>query len=231
MPADISAPRSHPRHLTTFVPLAADVDVWAAVESGWVLAGAVGVNLDKGLGRVATQTLTFMLTPRELGVLKLVVQGLSNPDIAERRVAGSISPVAWRTWCASSASLPAPQPWPGPCGPGWCEPGSTGHLPRPGETGRNGRSDDAARRVSLVVLLRGAGSGRPNRPSVSAKNLVAAPDAQRGMEDHACQRVRAQTLRDRDWKRQATASWPTSARSRGRLGASVPAVVDAPGAW
>ncbi|MGP0028300.1 MAG: LuxR C-terminal-related transcriptional regulator [Streptosporangiaceae bacterium] len=44
-----------------------------------------------GLGRVATQTLTFMLTPRDLDVLKLVVQGLSNPDIAERRLAVSIS--------------------------------------------------------------------------------------------------------------------------------------------
>jgi FixJ family two-component response regulator len=33
---------------------------------------------------VATQTLTFMLTPRELDVLKLVALGLSNPDIAKR---------------------------------------------------------------------------------------------------------------------------------------------------
>lgn len=127
----------------------------------------------------------FMLMPRELDVLKLVVQGLSNPDICRGRVklAGT----------GEATTLPAV--------------------------------------YHGSILLRGTGSGRPGRPSVLAKNLVAAPDAQRRMEDHACQRVRAQTQRDRDWKRQATASWPASARPRGRLGASVPVVVDAPGAW
>ena len=50
----------------------------------WVLAGAVGVNLDEGPGRVAMQTLKFMLTPCELDVLRLVARGLTNPDIAGR---------------------------------------------------------------------------------------------------------------------------------------------------
>jgi hypothetical protein len=38
-------------------------DVLAVRLGSVVLAGAVGVNLDDGPGRVATQTLTFMLTP------------------------------------------------------------------------------------------------------------------------------------------------------------------------
>lgn len=141
------------RRCGTSFPWRRTYDVRAAIESGWVLAGVVGVNLDRGLGRVATQTLTFMPTPRGLDVLKLVVQGLSNPDIAERRVAGSISHrYPGEIGARAQPLLPRRKPWPGPCAPGWCKPGSTGHLRRPGETGRYGRSDDAARRVSLVDL-------------------------------------------------------------------------------
>lgn len=69
------------RHLV--LPWRGKYDVLATRLRGrWVLAGAVGVNLDEGPARVATQTLTFTLTARELDVLRLVAQELSNPDVA-----------------------------------------------------------------------------------------------------------------------------------------------------
>ncbi len=166
-----------------------------------------------GLGRVATQTLTFMLTPRDLDVLKLVVQGLSNPDIAERRLAVSISHrYPGERGARAQPLLPRRSR-----GRGRAHRAGVS-LARPGicrgrvKLAGTGEATTLPAVYHWSILLRGAGSGRAGRPSVSAKNLVAAPDDQRGMEDHACQRVSAQTRRDRDWKRQATASWPTSAR-------------------
>jgi DNA-binding NarL/FixJ family response regulator len=59
------------------------------------------------------------LTPRELDLLKLVAQGLTNPDIAQQLVLSEHT-VHRRlpTSSASSASPPAPRPRPGACAPG-----------------------------------------------------------------------------------------------------------------
>ncbi len=71
-----------------------------------------------------------MLTPRELDVLKLVAQGLSNPDIARRLVLSEhtvhrhLANILRKLSLSSRAAAAA---WARV--PGWCEPGPIG-VPR-----------------------------------------------------------------------------------------------------
>jgi hypothetical protein len=196
-----------------------------------VLAGAVGVDLDEGPGRVATQTLTFMLTSRELDVL--VVQGLSNPGIAGRLVAGEhAGPPPWQTWWASSASPAVPRPWPGPCAPVWCEPpGRSGICRGRVKLAGPGEATTLRGRVSLVGRAApGLDQAGPVGPRYLRRTWPQHRTPSGRWRNHACPGVCAQAQREPRLEAAPAASWPASARPRGWLGASVPALVDAPGA-
>jgi DNA-binding NarL/FixJ family response regulator len=68
-----------------------------------------------------------VLTPREMDVLKLLAQGLSNRDIGERlylsqhTVRRHVSNILRKLGLSS-----VPRPRPGGYAPGWCEPGPIG---------------------------------------------------------------------------------------------------------
>ena len=68
-----------------------------------------------------------VLTPRELDVLKLVAQGLSNPDIARRLVLSEHTVHRHLANILRKLNLPsARRPRPGGRAPGSCEPGPIG---------------------------------------------------------------------------------------------------------
>jgi DNA-binding NarL/FixJ family response regulator len=74
-----------------------------------------------------------VLMPRELDLLKLVAQGLSNPDIAQRLFLSEHTVHRHLANILRKLGLSrAPRPRPGACAPGWCEPGPIGPSAAPG---------------------------------------------------------------------------------------------------
>jgi regulatory LuxR family protein len=85
-----------------------------------------GAPVTGGDASGSTEALT-VLTPRELDVLKLVAQGLSNPEIGRRLVLSEHTVHRiWPTFSASSTCPRARRSRPGACAQGWCEPGPIG---------------------------------------------------------------------------------------------------------
>jgi DNA-binding NarL/FixJ family response regulator len=94
-----------------------------------VAAGAAGaVSAGHGMAGPAhpsgTGEAVTVLTPRELDVLKLVAQGLSNPDIARRLVLSEHTVHRHLSNTLRKLDLPPrPRPRPGGHETGCCEPG------------------------------------------------------------------------------------------------------------
>lgn len=88
---------------------------------------------------MAMQTLTFMRTPRELDMLKLVAQGLSTPDIAERLVVSEHSaPAPGPHRAQAQPLLPRRSRGLGRAHRAGVSLARSGRLPRPGRLGASG---------------------------------------------------------------------------------------------